>query len=77
LISNYGIYPAFTGLGFTVWGSSAGGATVPMLTAGILRNSVVPEYLLKNATLEEANCRCVQVPESERLHTERVDPAVV
>lgn len=77
LISNYGIYPAFTGLGFTVWDSSAGGATVPMLTAGILRHSVVPEYLLKNATLEEANCRCVQVPESERLHTERVDPAVV
>lgn len=42
LISNYGIYPVFTGLGFTVWGNSVGNATVPMLTAGIRRNSVVP-----------------------------------
>lgn len=78
LDKDYGIFPAFTGLGFTVQASSTpDGMTVPMTTGEVLRNSVVPEYLLKNADLADANCRCVRVSESESLHTEPVDPEFV
>jgi hypothetical protein len=54
----YGIFPAFTGLGFAVKGSGTG---APMLAADVLRQSVVPEYLLKNVTLAAAGCRCISV----------------
>lgn len=77
LWDDFGIATAFSGLGFTVWGSSTPSTTVRMTTAAILQHSVVPEYLLKNVTLQDANCRCVQVPESEPLHTAPVDPAAI
>lgn len=77
LWDNFGIATAFSGLGFTVWGSSTPSSTVRLSTSDILRHSVVPEYVLKNVTLKEANCHCVQVPESEELHAAPVDPAVV
>jgi hypothetical protein len=59
LKTNYGIYPAFTGLGFTVAGS---GMVATMDTTQVLRESIVPEYLLKNAALADVGCRCIQVP---------------
>lgn len=77
LRTDYGIFPAFTGLGFTVRGSSANGVTPPMTTGEILADSVVPEYLLINAKLEDATCRCVQVPEYEQRHTAQVDTAFI
>lgn len=59
LKADYGIYPQFTGLGFTV---DTSGATPAMTTATMLRYSVVPEYLLENLSLAQAGCRCIQVP---------------
>jgi len=59
LISNlYGIGPGHSGLGFVVKDSASGTATA----AQALEQSVVPEYLLRNVTLAQANCRCVRVP---------------
>lgn len=78
LWDDFGIATAFSGLGFAVWGSSTPAAsTKPLSVASLLQRSVVPEYLLKNVTLEEANCRCVQVSESETLHDAAVDPAAI
>ena len=80
LKTNYGIYPAFTGLGF----SAAGSGTVPtMSTTQVLRESIVPEYLLANTTLADAGCRCIQVPEygnsknPDVRHTKPIDPDYV
>ena len=80
LKTNYGIYPAFTGLGF----SAAGSGTVPtMSTTQVLRESIVPEYLLVNIALADAGCRCIQVPEygnsktSDVRHTKPIDPNYV
>jgi hypothetical protein len=80
LKTNYGIYPAFTGLGF----SAAGSGTVPtMNTTQVLRESIVPEYLLVNTTLADAGCRCIQVPQygnsktDDVRHTKPVDPNYV
>ncbi len=67
----YGIFPAFSGLGFSVKGSGDG---APMLGADILRRSVVPEYLLKNVTLAEAGCRCISVPSYPGRESAPLDP---
>lgn len=75
LRDDYGIFPAFSGLGFAAQGSSTStGDTVLMPPSQILRNSIVPEYLLKKASLTNAGCRCVQIPESMSLHQFPVDP---
>ena len=59
LLSNlYGIGPGHSGLGFVVKDSASGTATA----AQALKQSVVPEYLLRNVTLARANCRCVRIP---------------
>jgi hypothetical protein len=58
LKTNYGIYPQFTGLGFTV---DTSGSTPAMTPTMMLRYSVVPEYLLDNLPLTDAGCRCIQV----------------
>jgi hypothetical protein len=55
----YGAYPAFTGLGFTVEGSSN---NAPLTDAQVLQQSVVPEYILINSSLADGACRCIQVP---------------
>ena len=67
----YGIFPAFSGLGFSVKGSGDG---APMLGADILRRSVVPEYLLKNVSLAEAGCRCIAVPPYPGREAAPLDP---
>lgn len=54
----YGIYPAFSGLGFSVK-SSGDGHSLTALEA--LRQSITPEYLLKNVQLGIAGCHCVIV----------------
>lgn len=77
LSADFGIYPAFTGLGFTVQGSSIEGAATPMQTGEVLANSVVPEYLLVNARLGDAGCRCVQVPDYRKRISAPVDPAYI
>jgi hypothetical protein len=56
--NRYGAAQAFTGLGFTVKGSANDAS---LLDAEVLQQSVVPEYLLKNSSLTDAGCHCVQV----------------
>lgn len=67
----YGIYPAFSGLGFSVKGSGDGHA----LTAQeALRQSIVPEYLLENVQLGVAGCHCVIVNPYQGRSFDPVDP---
>ena len=61
LIKNYGIYPAFSGLGLSVKDSYTLDQQ-NMNAAMMLQNSITPEYLLRNTTLEQAGCRCIAVP---------------
>jgi len=78
LSKDYGIFTAFTGLGFTVQASAdVTGATVPMNSSEVLRNSIIPEYFLKNSALANANCRCLQVPENQHLHSASVSPSEI
>ena len=78
LSRDYGIYPAHSGLGFVVKDSvTSTGNTVNMTTAEILRNSIVPEYLFKNAYLKDANCRCLQVPSSSKFEASPIDPKFI
>jgi len=77
LSTDYGIYPAFTGLGFTV---NSSGTNSSMTTVDMLRNSIVPEYLLNNLQLADAGCRCVQVPEYRNpanRHAAPIDPGFI
>jgi len=67
----YGIFPAFSGLGFSVKGSGNG---APMLGADVLRRSVVPEYLLRNVSLAAAGCRCISVPPYPGREAAPLDP---
>lgn len=67
----YGIFPAFSGLGFSVKGSGDGAS---MRAADVLRRSVTPEYLLKNVTLAEAGCACISVPPYRGREAAPLDP---
>lgn len=58
----YGIYPAFSGMGFSVKDSYYLDSSHPMTGAQVLQNSIVPEYLLRNVSLGDASCRCIRVP---------------
>ena len=55
----YGIFPAFSGLGFAVKGSGDGHL---MTAAEVLQQSITPEYLVRNLTLAEGACSCIGVP---------------
>jgi len=57
--TRYGIYPEFSGLGYAV---KTYGNYDPMNAAIVLDRSIVPEYLVKNRTLEDAGCKCIKVP---------------
>jgi len=54
----YAAYPPFTGLGYAVSGS---GDNHLLTATDVDLNLVVPEYLLKNVTLSQANCHCIGV----------------
>jgi hypothetical protein len=60
LKNNYGIYPAFSGMGYSVKDSYSLDSQ-PMTTQQMLVKSVSSEYILKNVTLAEAGCRCISV----------------
>ncbi|HML95505.1 MAG TPA: hypothetical protein PKC29_08775 [Thermodesulfobacteriota bacterium] len=65
----YGIDPSFSGLGFSV-NASAGNS---LTAAQALESSVVTEYLVRNATFEEAGCFCVRVPPYEGREDDPLD----
>lgn len=77
LHDRYGIFPAFTGLGFTMKDSYSLGKDDPRTSRQVLANSMVPEYLLKNISLREAQCSCVIVPPYQERTKGAVDPAFI
>jgi hypothetical protein len=73
LQSNYGIFPAFNGLGYSVKDSYSLGSQ-PMTSQQILVKSVSSEYILKNVSLAEAGCRCISVAPYAGRANDRLDP---
>ena len=76
LKSNYGIFPAFSGIGYSVKDSYRLD-TAPMTSQQILVKSVSSEYILKNVSLKEAGCRCISVPPYEGRSNRPLDPAFI
>ncbi len=73
LQDNYGIFPAFSGMGYSVKDSySLSGQ--PMTSQQILVKSVSPEYVLKNVSLSDAGCRCISVAPYPGRASDRLDP---
>jgi hypothetical protein len=77
LTKKYGIYPAFSGLGLSVQDSYYLSPQEPMSAAVVLRNSITPEYLLRNVTLGEGGCRCIIVAPYPERSGDPIDPEFV
>lgn len=73
LQDNYGIFPAFSGMGFSVKDSYSI-SSQPMTFQQILVNSISSEYLLKNVPLSDAGCRCISVAPYPGRSNDRIDP---
>ncbi len=73
LRSNYGIFPAFSGIGYSVKDSYRLD-TAPMTSQQILVKSVSSEYVLKNVSLADAGCRCISVAPYPDRSSDRLDP---
>lgn len=73
LQKNYGIYPAFSGMGYSVKGSYSLDKQ-PMSSQEMLVKSVSSEYILKNVTLAEAGCRCISVAPYSGRSNDPLDP---
>lgn len=58
LSRRYGIFTVFSGLGFAVNGALE---NVVTNSAEVLQQSVVPEYLVNNASFVDADCSCIHV----------------
>lgn len=74
LHDNYGIFAAFSGLGYSVKDSYYLDAQHPMSSQQILVESISPEYVLKNVTLGVAGCRCIAVPSYPGRSGDVLDP---
>jgi hypothetical protein len=73
LQDNYGIYPAFSGMGYSVKDSYSIDKQ-PMRSQEMLVKSLSSEYLLKNVSLAEAGCRCISVAPYPGRSKDPVDP---
>jgi hypothetical protein len=73
LKNNYGIYPAFSGMGYSVKDSYSIDKQ-PMSSQQVLVKSVSSEYILKNVSLGEAGCRCISVAPYPERSNDPVDP---
>ena len=67
----FGTFPAFSGLGYAVEGTGTGPALDAVQTT---QQMMVPEYILRNVTLTEAGCTCIQVPPYNGRDDEKLDP---
>jgi len=76
LQDNYGIFPAFSGMGYSVKDSYSL-SSQPMTSQQILVKSVSSEYILKNASLADAGCRCISVAPYPGRSSDRLDPDFV
>ncbi len=74
LQSNYGIYPAFAGTGYSVKDSYFLSSSNPMTSQQILVKSVSSEYILKNVALADGGCTCISVPPYRGRSKDRLDP---
>jgi hypothetical protein len=73
LQNNYGIYPAFSGMGYSVKDSYSLDKQ-PMSSQEVLVKSVSSEYILKNVPLAEAGCRCISVAPYPGRSNDPLDP---
>lgn len=73
LQKSYGIYPAFSGIGYSVKDSYSIDKQ-PMNSQEMLVKSVSSEYILKNVTLSEAGCRCISVGPYPGRSNDPLDP---
>ncbi|HWF04283.1 MAG TPA: hypothetical protein VHA06_11375 [Candidatus Angelobacter sp.] len=73
LQNNYGIYPAFSGLGYSVKDSYSLDSQ-PMTSQQMLVNSISSEYVLKNVSLADAGCRCISVAPYAGRSNDLIDP---
>ncbi len=71
LKTRYGIYQEFSGLGLSV---KTYDNYAPMSANVVLGQSVVPEYLVKNATLVQGECRCIRVEPYVGRENDPLDP---
>jgi len=71
LKTRYGIYQEFSGLGLSV---KTYNNYAPMSANVVLAQSVVPEYLVKNATLVQGECRCIRVEPYAGRENDPLDP---
>jgi hypothetical protein len=76
LQSNYGIFPAFAGTGYSVKDSYSL-ATEPMTSQQILAKSISSEYVLKNVSLADAGCRCISVAPYTERSADPLDPEFI
>jgi len=76
LQDNYGVFPAFSGIGYSVKDSYSL-SSQPMTSQQILVKSVSPEYILKNVSLSIAGCRCISVAPYPGRSSDRLDPDFV
>ena len=77
LKAKYGIFPAFSGMGFSVKDSYYLDAQHPMSAQQILVKSISPEYILKNTSLKDAGCRCISVAPYTGRAADPLDPEYV
>lgn len=76
LQSNYGIFPAFAGTGYSVKDSYYLDKQ-PMTAQQILAKSISSEYILKNISLADAGCRCISVAPYPGRANDPLDPAFI
>ncbi|HEX3106925.1 MAG TPA: hypothetical protein VHQ22_21010 [Terriglobales bacterium] len=76
LQSNYGIYPAFSGMGYSVKDSYSLDKQ-PMSSQQVLVKSISSEYILKNVSLAEAGCRCISVAPYPGRSNDPLDPEFI
>jgi hypothetical protein len=76
LRTQYGVFPAFSGLGFSVKDSYFLD-TQPMNADQMLVKSVSPEYVLKNVSLKDAGCRCISVAPYPGRGDDSLDPKFI
>jgi hypothetical protein len=77
LRTQYGVFPAFSGLGFSVKDSYYLDGQHPMSAQQMLTKSISPEYVLKNVSLKEAGCSCISVPPYPGRSEDKLDPKFI
>lgn len=76
----FGIFRAFSGLGYAVKGSADPLnplENLPLTAEEIDRNLLAPEYTVVNATLSAGGCRCILVPPYSGRSEDPIDPDFV